>query len=105
MNRQHLADFLGGAAERYPDSIATRVRVGDGWRTQTFSDFAANARRVAAGLIDSGIEVGDRVALFAANCPEWSEVDFGCVLARAISVPLYSTSSPEQIRHILSDSG
>ena len=105
MNRQHLADFLGGAAERYPDSIATRVRVGDGWRTQTFSEFAANARRVAAGLIDSGIEVGDRVALFAANCPEWSEVDFGCVLARAISVPLYSTSSPEQIRHILSDSG
>lgn len=105
MNAQHLSSLITETAVTHAHRTATRVRVGDSWQTQSYAELSAKAHRVAAGLIDTGIEAGDRVALFANNCPEWTETDFGCILARAISVPLYATSTPMQIRHILSDSG
>ncbi len=70
---------------------------------QTFGEFAAAVDSVAQGLIDAGISPGDRVGIFADNTPEWSEVDFGALTARSVPVPLYATSTPTQIRHILAD--
>lgn len=105
MTTEHLATLFVDAAAQHSGRIATRIRQGDAWRTQTYAELEAKARGIAGGLIASGIEIGDRVGLFANNCPEWTEADFGCVLARAVSVPLYATSTPEQIQHILADSG
>lgn len=101
----HIIKRFRETATRYAERPATRIRDGEGWRTQTYAQFRARIDRVAQGLIDLGIETGDRVALFANNSPEWSEIDFGINTARAITVPLYATSTPEQIAHIVSDSG
>ena len=60
---------------------------------------------VAQGLIDAGVAPGDRVGIFLGNRPEWSEIDFGAGAARAVPVPLYATSTPEQIAFIGRDSG
>lgn len=106
---RHLAHMLAATVARHPDRPATRIRTnaeGDPvWRTQTYREFDARIQAIARALVRDGIAKGDRVALFANNCPEWSEIDFGLLRVGAIPVPIYATSTPEQIEHIVRDSG
>ncbi len=62
-------------------------------------------RRVGGGLEEAGLVRGDRAALFADNCPEWALVDYGCLCAGIVDVPVYSTLTAEQVAYILEDSG
>lgn len=105
MDRSHLAVRLAESFARHPDRVATRVRKFDRWVTQTYAEFGTSARGLAARLVAEGINAGDRVALFSANRPEWSLVDLACADIRAVSVPLYHTSTSDQVRHILADAG
>lgn len=105
MDHQHLAVRMADSCMRNGDRIATRIRVGDGWATQTFRRLDERRRTLAAHLVALGVEPGDRVAIFSSNRPEWSEVDLACLSVRAVSVPLYATSTPDQARHIMADSG
>ena len=101
----HVVARLRAAIDTYPDRIATRIRRGDDWVTQTYARFGERVDAVAQGLIDAGVAPGDRVGIFLGNRPEWSEIDFGAGAARAVPVPLYATSTPEQIAFIARDSG
>lgn len=101
---EHIAVQLRATIAAHADRIATRIRVDDNWRTQTYRQFGRRIDGVAQGLLDLGIEPGDRVGLFANNCPEWSEIDFAVATVRGVLVPLYATSTPTQIRHIGADS-
>ncbi len=71
----------------------------------TSKEFADQVVGVAAGLIAAGIEPGDRIALLSATRFEWLLADFAIWTAGAVTVPIYATSSVEQVRWILSDSG
>lgn len=101
---EHIAVRLRQTIAEHSESNATRIRVGDRWVTQTFAEFGRRIDSVAQGLLDMGIEAGDRIGLFANNLPQWSEIDFGSLTVRAVPVPLYATSTPAQIRHIAGDS-
>ena len=101
----HLAVQMRAAVAAHADRPATRIRTGDDWQVQTYRQFGRRIDEVAQGLLNRGIQPGDRVGLFASNCPEWSEIDFGSATARAVPVPFYATSTPQQIRHIAADSG
>jgi long-chain acyl-CoA synthetase len=100
-----LADVVFTNADEAPDSVTFRRKVGGAWRDVTAAQFAAEVVEVAKGLIASGIEPGDRVGILAANCYEWTLFDFAVWAAGAASVPIYVTSSAEQIEWIMSDSG
>jgi long-chain acyl-CoA synthetase len=84
---------------------ATRIAAGETWTVRTYRELAADVRRLAARLIDLGLEPGDRVAIFSPNLPEWTLTDLACASAGLVSVPLYDTSTADQARHILADSG
>lgn len=101
----HLAVQLRHTIVEHRGRPATRIKTDKGWLVRSFEQFGRRIDEVAQGLLDRGIEPGDRIGLFANNCPEWSEVDFGATTVRAVPVPFYSTSTPEQIRHIAVDSG
>ena len=105
MDQGHLAVRLASTIERYRDRPATRVRVGEAWRTRTFAQLGDEVTRLAQHLIELGVQPGETVALFATNRPEWTIADYACLSVRAVVVPLYPTSTPDQVRHILSDSG
>lgn len=106
---RHLDHMLRATVGRHPNRAATRIRTNpEGeptWRTQTYREFDARIQQIARALVRDGIAKGDRVALFANNCPEWSEVDFALLRVGAVPVPIYATSTPEQIAHIVRDSG
>ncbi len=85
---------------------ATLARKVDGvWQPVTARAFAGEVADLAAGLIATGIAPGDRIALMAGTSYEWMLCDFAIWAAGAVTVPVYETSSVEQVRWILDDSG
>ncbi|MCW3157474.1 AMP-dependent synthetase/ligase [Micropruina sonneratiae] len=104
MDPSNVAVVFAKAVTRHGQRPATRIRSGDGWTTRSYAELGADVRRLAARLLADGLERGDRVAIFAPNLPEWSLVDLACLSAGLVVVPLYPTSTPEEIRHILGDS-
>jgi len=105
MDAGHLAVMFAGSVARNSERPATRVRVDGEFVVQTYAELGAQVRQLAARLIDRGLEPGDRVAIFSTNRPEWSLTDLACATAGLVSVPLYPTSTPDQVRHIIGDSG
>ncbi len=100
-----LADLVVRAAERYGDRPAQRFKRGDEWHTRSFTAVAADVSELARGLIDAGLQPGDRVALLAQTRPEWSLVDFAITAAGGVVVPIYATNSPEECAWVAGDSG
>ncbi|MEV8607671.1 long-chain fatty acid--CoA ligase [Amycolatopsis sp. NPDC051373] len=101
---ENLADVVWANAERFSDVVSFRRQVEGTWLDVTAKDFADQVAAVAKGLIAAGIGHGDRVALMSKTRYEWTLIDFAIWAAGAVTVPIYETSSPEQVRWILSDS-
>ncbi|GAB3461895.1 AMP-dependent synthetase/ligase [Actinophytocola sediminis] len=100
-----VADVVFTNAEQAPNSIAFRRKTGGTWGEVTAAQFHDEVVAVAKGLVAQGVGQGDRVAILSANCYEWTLFDFAIWVAGAVSVPIYVTSSDEQIEWIMSDSG
>ncbi len=100
----NLTELIVGQAIRRPHAVGFSRRAGDRWEDITYRDFLAEATRVAKGLVAAGVGVGDRVGLMSRTRYEWTLVDFAAWLAGAVPVPIYETSSAEQVQWILSDS-
>jgi long-chain acyl-CoA synthetase len=82
-----------------------RRRTGGDWQDVTAEQFRAQVAALAKGLIAAGIERGDRVALMSRTRYEWTLADYAIWAAGAVTVPVYETSSAEQVQWILGDSG
>lgn len=100
-----LTQLFHTQAGRYGSRAFLRERVGGKWIDHSWSEIAAASRRLQTGLAGIGIGHGDRVAILAENCPQWVVVDQAVLGLRAVVVPLYPTSSGEEIGHVLRDSG
>lgn len=101
----NLTDPVWENAERFPDYPQFAVKVGTEWRDVTCAQFRDQVVAVARGLIAAGIEPGQRVGLMSRTRYEWTLIDYAIWAAGAVTVPIYETSSPEQVEWILSDSG
>jgi long-chain acyl-CoA synthetase len=78
--------------------------LGEGWQPVTAREVEEEVRATAKGLIASGVQIGDRVAIMARTRYEWTILDFATWFAGGVVVPIYDTSSAEQIDWILNDS-
>jgi long-chain acyl-CoA synthetase len=101
----NITDDVFRNAENWPDEVGFRRRVNGSWTPVTWRDFAVEVRRVAAGLMAAGIQPGDRVALMSRTRFEWTLLDYAILTAGGVVVPIYPTSSLEQVEWILGDSG
>src|SRR4051812_14238578 len=100
-----LTDLLAQNVAEVGDQTGFRVRRGGAWQDVTWKEFGDQVAGVAKGLIASGVEAGDRVALQAKTRYEWPVMDFAIWTAGGVTVPIYETSSADQVAWILSDSG
>ncbi|MFE7745780.1 AMP-dependent synthetase/ligase [Nocardia sp. NPDC057455] len=92
-------------AEQSPDTVLFNVPNGSGgWRDVTAAEFAETVTGVAKGLIASGLELGDRVAIMAPTRYEWAVLDFAIWAAGGCTVAIYDSSAAEQAKWILQDS-
>ncbi|KUI23340.1 long-chain fatty acid--CoA ligase [Mycobacterium sp. GA-1285] len=87
-----------------PDHVIFQRLVDGSWTDVTFSQAAHQIRAAALGLIAKGVQPGDRVALLSATRYEWPILDFAILATGALTVPIYETNSPEQVKFVLSDS-
>jgi long-chain acyl-CoA synthetase len=101
----NLTDMLWTNESDFPDSVVFSRRGANGWSDVTSRQFAEEVRALAAGFVASGVQVGDRVGLMSRTRYEWALADFAIWTAGGITVPIYETSSAEQVEWILSDSG
>jgi long-chain acyl-CoA synthetase len=92
-------------AERNPDRPAVAYRDGEQFPTWSLGRFLAEVDEVARGLVGLGIEPGQRVCVFSATRLEWAVLDYAIWAAGAVTVPIYETSSAEQVEWIVSNSG
>ena len=91
--------------EEEPGTVALRRKHGDGWQDVTCARFRDEVAELAKGLIAAGVAPGDRVALMSRTRYEWTLCDYAILATGAVVVPVYETSSPEQIAWIAGDSG
>ncbi len=92
-------------ARRSPQRVLFSRPIADEWVDVTATEFADLVTGVAKGLVASGVAPGDRVVLLSATRFEWTLFDFAIWAAGAVSVPIYDSSSPEQVQWIVEDSG
>jgi long-chain acyl-CoA synthetase len=101
----NLTNLIAERAWFEPERITVSRPLGDGWQPVTAKEFESEIRAVAKGLIAAGVLIGERVAIMAKTRYEWTVLDFAIWFAGAIVVPIYETSSAEQVEWILQDSG
>jgi len=91
--------------ERAADVFADKTAIAYGDHRMSYSEFGAEATRLAHALRASGIEPGDRVAYMCPNIPEMLVANFGVPLAGAVLVPVNTRLSAEEVRYICDHSG
>ncbi|MER6997758.1 AMP-dependent synthetase/ligase [Streptomyces sp. NPDC000410] len=101
----NLTDLIRRNAAQHPDVAVMGRKVAGVWTDVTATRFLAEVRAAAKGLIAAGVSPGDRVALMSRTRYEWVLLDFAIWSAGAVTVPVYETSSAEQVQWILGDSG
>jgi long-chain acyl-CoA synthetase len=101
----NLTDPVWENAAAYPDLQVLSRLVGGVWQHVTAAEFRNEVVGLAKGLIAAGVGPGDRVALMSKTRYEWTLFDYAIWSAGAVTVPIYETSSAEQVAWILGNSG
>ncbi|AKT52049.1 AMP-dependent synthetase/ligase [Arsenicicoccus sp. oral taxon 190] len=101
----NLAGLVSRNAARHPDRVVFARRVDGQWRDVTSAQWRDEVFALAKGLVHAGVQPGDRVGILAATRYEWTLTDFALWTAGAVGVPIYETSSAEQVAWILQDAG
>ena len=100
----NLTNLISERAWFEPERITMSRPLGDGWQPLTARQVEEEIRATAKGLVAAGIAIGDRVAIMARTRYEWTILDFAIWYAGGCVVPIYETSSAEQVDWILNDS-
>ncbi|MGA2924839.1 MAG: long-chain fatty acid--CoA ligase [Solirubrobacteraceae bacterium] len=100
-----VAALPASAAERFADRLAARYKVDQEWRELTYAQAGESIAQLALGLIDVGLQRGDRVGLASDTRLEWSLASYAISAAGAVVVPIYPTNSPPECEWVLGNSG
>ncbi|RJK97091.1 AMP-dependent synthetase/ligase [Vallicoccus soli] len=101
----NLGQIVSHRAAVAPDAVLLRRREGSAWHDVTSAQFRDEVEALARGVVAAGVRPGDRVGLMAKTRYEWTLCDAALWTAGAVVVPVYETSSPDQVRWVLEDSG
>ena len=89
-----IADLLPKAAEIYADKPAIRHKVDGEWQDVSFSELGGIVSEIGRGLLEMGLEPGERVSILCSTRPEWVYHSFAVSAAGGVVVPIYATNSP-----------
>src|SRR5437762_3148176 len=95
--------FQHTAGQR-PDAAAVYFKAGARWVPINRKQYARAVNRLGNALIAEGLQPGDRVALWSANRPEWQITDLAILHAGLVTVAIYQTLAPDQVKYLLSHS-
>ena len=93
------------AVDRHANPKAQIYKTAGGWESFSAPEMLRRVAGLSKALRELGIKAGDRVGVFAPNCPEWHVADFAITGLGAASVPIYFNESADRLVYILKDSG
>ena len=100
-----VAALPRSAGERFGSKVAARYRSGEEWAQITYEEAGKAIEEIALGLIELGLERGDRVCLLSNTRLEWTLCSFGISAAGGVVVPVYPTNAPSECKWVAGDSG
>lgn len=93
------------AVDKFANPRAQMYRTATGWQSISAQEMLRRVAAVSKALRELGVKSGDRVGVFAPNCPEWHTADLAILGLGAVTVPVYFNESPDRMTYILNDSG
>ena len=104
-NITHIALLFRQRAAIHADRTMYRFRKSGmpGWQKYTWTQVAADTENVAMALLQNGIHKGDNIGIIGANSAEWLISDYAIQTVGAVTVPMYTTSTPDQIQYIINE--
>jgi long-chain acyl-CoA synthetase len=102
---QTIADLVPHSAAEHAERVAVRYKRDGAWHDVSYAQLADIVQELGLGLIDLGIQAGERVCILGNTRPEWSYADMAATSAGAVVVPIYQTNSAEECLWVISDSG
>ena len=99
-----IADLIGQAAVKHAEHVAVRHKADGDWHDVTFAQVGEIVSEVGRGLIDLGVQPGERVCILCDTRPEWTYADFAISSAGGVVVPIYPTNSPEECEWVAGNS-
>ena len=99
----HFVNRLRFQAKNFSNRTALRFQEQGKWCDMEWSTFQQEIDNISLALIAQGIEIQDKIGIFAHNMPRWSIADFGAMQARVVTVPIYATNTPSQVEYIIND--
>lgn len=105
MGSEHLSRMVLEKCAQYGNRDALASKVNGKWEKLSWGEIADQITAAAAGLLECGVAVDEKVAIFSQNRPEWAIADYAIMCLRGISVPIYATNSAEQAEYIVNDAG
>jgi long-chain acyl-CoA synthetase len=102
---QTIAELIPRTAAEHADLVAIRYKREGAWHDVSYAQLGEIVQELGLGLIDLGLEAGERICILANTRPEWSYADMAATSAGAVVVPIYQTNSPEECLWVISDSG
>jgi long-chain acyl-CoA synthetase len=100
-----IANLVADAASAHGEQTAVRYKRDGEWHDVSYAELAGIVQEIGLGLIDLGLQPGERFAILANTRPEWSYLDMAATSAGLVVVPIYPTNSPEECHWVISDSG
>lgn len=103
---QTIAWLLQRQFEKDSEHIAVRVKdeLGKSWRGYSMADYLALVRRASRGLLGFGLKKGDTISILGSTSFEWAVIDAAAMSIGVVVVPIYETSSAEQIEWMITNS-
>jgi long-chain acyl-CoA synthetase len=105
MDKMTINQMLKNSIQKYGSKAALASKVDGSYRDITYAELGTRVKHFCLGLMELGVEKGDRVALLSESRPEWAISDLAILAAGAAGVPMFYTLTPAQIRYIVEDSG
>ncbi|AMO56870.1 long-chain fatty acid--CoA ligase [Endozoicomonas montiporae] len=99
----HLVSQFRQRAEQHPENIALRYSRGDHWHDIQWRQLLESVNQTSLALLNADLPIQGNVGLWSRNMPEWTITDFACMQVRGVSVPLYPTSTPDQVLYIIDE--
>ena len=100
-----IADLIPRAAAEHGQKAAVRYKRDGAWHDVTYMSWRTSSQEIGLGLIELGVQPGERICILANTRPEWTYADMAATSAGAVVVPIYQTNSPEECLWVISDSG
>jgi long-chain acyl-CoA synthetase len=100
-----IAGLVPAAAATYGERVAVRYKRDGSWHDVSYRELETITEEIGLGLIDLGVQAGERVCILSNTRPEWSYSDMGATEAGTVVVPIYQTNSPEECEWVIVDSG